>query len=195
MATPYAVAAVSETIIGVLTDAFPRADFPTAQIELYESNNFQNPIAEGISLYLYRVALNISRRNLPPRTGADGRSYRGPLPLDLYFLLTTWAPRAAQQQWLLGWAMRTLEDTPILHAGVLNHYASRGRTFRPDEQIELICDPLSMPDSANLWDAFKPNIPLMVNYIVRPVMIESVIAVPEAGLVQTREFDFAPGGR
>jgi hypothetical protein len=195
MATNYGIAAVSQTVLGLLTDACPRADFPNARFELYEMSNFQNPMAEGISLFLYRVALNISRRNMPPRLGPDGRRYRAPLALDLYYLLTAWSPSAVQQQWLLSWAMRTLDDTPILPAGLLNHYAARADTFRPDETVDFICDPLSLPDSYSVWDIFKPNVPLVVNYIARLVAIESPVELPEAEPVQTREFTFTKAGR
>ncbi len=195
MATNYGIASVSQTMLGLLSDACPRADFPNAQFELCEMNNFQQPMAEGISLFLYRVALNISRRNMPPRTGLDGRRYLPPLALDLYYLLTAWSASAAQQQWLLGWAMRTLDDTPILHAGLLNHYAARPDTFRPEETVDLICDPLSLPDSYSVWEIFKPNVPLVVNYIARLVAIESPVEFPEAEPVQTREFTFTKVGR
>jgi len=49
-----------------------------------------------------------------------GRRYRPSTPLDLWYLLTAWSSEAEEQQRLLGWAIRTLEETPILPAGFLN---------------------------------------------------------------------------
>ena len=60
-------------MLGLLSDAVPRDQFPNAQFELYQMSNFQQPMEEGISLFLYRIAANTSRRNLPPPTGS-GRS-------------------------------------------------------------------------------------------------------------------------
>jgi len=142
MATYQAIAAIGEAILGLLEAARPKPEFANAQFALYQSTNFQNPMEEGISLYLYRVATNTTRRNLPPHIGPDGRRYRPPLPLDLHYLLTPWARTAAKQQRLLGWSMRALEDTPILPAGLLNHYGTEPETFFPHETVELVCEPL-----------------------------------------------------
>src|SRR5262244_2648978 len=85
-------------MLGLLSDAVPRDQFPNAQFELYQMSNFQQPMEEGISLFLYRIAANTSRRNLPPTTGPDGRRFRPPIPVDLYYIATAWAPTAVRQQ-------------------------------------------------------------------------------------------------
>ena len=56
MASYHAIAAISSAILGLLQSACPKPEFDDAQFELYQSNDFQNPMAEGISLYLYRIA-------------------------------------------------------------------------------------------------------------------------------------------
>ena len=190
MATFHAIAATGEAILGLLRAARP-ADFENAQFLLYQPNDFQNPnpTLEGITLYLYRVAVNTTRRNLPPRIDPDGRRYRAPLPIDLHYLLIPWAKTAAKQQWLLGWSMRVLEDTPILPATLLNHHSSEANTFRLNEAVELVCEPISLQDIVNIWDAFKPNLQLSVAYVARMVMLDSLVELTEAPLIQTREFD------
>src|SRR6185295_4617840 len=105
----------------------------------------------------YRVATS-SRRNLPSRVGPDGKQYRPPLPLDLYYLLTAWAKTAVKQQRLLGFWIRELGDTPILPASLLNHFGPERDTFTPSEAVELIYEPLSLQDMANVWEPLKPNI-------------------------------------
>ncbi len=190
MATYQAIAATGEAILGMLEAARPRPEFATIQFALYQASNFQNPMEEGISLYLYRVATNTTRRNLPPRTSPDGRRYRPPLPLDLHYLLTPWARTAARQQRMLGWSMRVLEDTPILPTGLLNRYGTEPETFRSNETVELVCEPISLQEIVNIWDAFKSNLQLSAAYVARMITIDSLVELSEGPPAQTRVFDF-----
>ena len=191
MATYQAIAATSQAILGLLEDARPTSGFAGSRFALYRTADFQDPLDDGISLYLYRVSANQTRRNLAPRLAPDGRRYRASLPLDLSYLLTAWAQDAVKQQRLLGWAVRTLEDTPILPAGLLNRYGPEPEIFRPTETVELVSEPLSLADTTALWEVFKPNIEPSVAYLARMIAIESEIEVAEGRPVQTRVFDFA----
>ncbi len=191
MATYQAIAATGEAILGLLEAARPKPEFANIQFALYQASNFQNaPMEDGISLYLYRIATNTTRRNFPPRTDAQGHRYRPSLPLDLHYLLTPWARTAARQQRMLGWAMRALEDTPILPTGLLNHYGTESETFSQNETVELVCEPISLQEIINIWDAFKSNLQLSAAYVARMIAIDSKIEIPEGGRAQTRVFDF-----
>src|SRR5215510_6575265 len=119
MATYPAIAVTGQAILKLLADSCPREEFAAARFELFQVGNFSQspPMEEGISLFLYRLGVNAARRNLPSHVKFNGLRYRSPLPLDLYFLMTAWAKTAAKQQRLLGWAMRVLEDTPLLPSG------------------------------------------------------------------------------
>ncbi len=195
MATYHAIAATGEAIIGLLEASCPKPEFANARFTLYRSTDFQNPMDEGISLYLYRVAVNATRRNLPPRIAPDGKRYRSSLPVDLHYLLTPWAKTAARQQRLLGWSMRVLEDTSILPTGLLNHYVPETETFQPNETVELVFEPLSLQEIVNIWDVFKPNLQLSVAYVARMITIDSNIelSVSDGQLVQTRAYSFGKG--
>lgn len=193
MATYHAIAATSQTLLGVLRDACPRAEFSHAEFALYHASDFEKPMEEGISLCLYRVTINTAVRNLPPRTAVDGRRYRPSLPVDLHYLLTAWAKDAGMQQRLLGWGMRTLEDSTILPAGVLNSYMPEPDTFHGNETVEVICDPLSLQDWAAVWDKLKPKLQTSMTYVARMIAIDSSVELSQAVPVQTREFDFAKG--
>lgn len=143
-----------------------------------------------MTLYLYRVAFNTSRRNLPPAVGPDGRRYRPPIPLDLHYLLTPWGKTAAKQHRLLGWAMRELQNVPVLPASLLNSYAPEKETFRPAEAVEVFCDTLNLQDMSSVLDTLKLNQQLSVTYVARMLLIESAIPIAEAEPVQTRVFDY-----
>ena len=58
------------------------------------------------------------------------------------------------QQRLLGWAIRVLEDTPILPPGLLN-LASPTPVFAPNECVEVFLDPLPLADLLSLWDRLR----------------------------------------
>jgi Pvc16 N-terminal domain len=190
VAKAQAIAVTGQTVLGLLADNIPKSEFANARFELYQTANFSSPMEEGISLFLYRVEVNSSLRNLPVKTGLDGITRRPPLPLDLYYLLTVWAKDAVRQQRILGWAMRTLEDASVLSAGRLNHFGTESDVFQPGETVELIFQTLSLQDLSNLWSAFKTSIPVSVAYIARIVGIDSTVSTEQTAPVQTREMDF-----
>jgi hypothetical protein len=192
LATFPAIAATGLAVVGLLKDASAGTEFADLRFELFQAGDFSSgtPMTEGVSFYAYRVAVNASRRNLPPTTGPDGRRYRSPLPLDLYFLLSPWAKSAVRQLRILGWAMRELHNVPILPAGLLNHYGPEHDTFRPNEAVELMCETPTLQDMANVLEPIKHAQPLSVPYVARMVLIESSVPVVEGELVQAREFDY-----
>ncbi len=188
MATANAIAATGKAILWLIASGIPRDEFPAAKFELYQARDFQSPMQEGISLYLYRVTPAGEIRNYPPHVAPDGRKYRQQLPINLHYILSAWAREAFKQQRLLGWAMRILEDTPVLPANVLNQSGPERDTFRPTETVDLIMEAISIYDMGAVWDVSKPNVQPSVGYVARMVGLESQIEMVEAGPVQTREF-------
>jgi hypothetical protein len=188
MATHNAIAAIGQAVLGLLASACPRPEFASAQFELYQSHNLEAPMDEGISLYLHRITPANNIRNLPPRVAPDGRRYRPSLPIDIHYLLIAWARDAVKQHRLLGWAMRELENTPILHAGLLNQFGPEPDTFAPNETVDFILETISIADIGAIWEVhrhkFQPSIP----YTARMVRIDSDLEITDAGPVQTRVF-------
>ena len=176
----------------MLKDASAETEFAGLSVELLQANDFRAgaPMQEGLSLYLYRVAVNVSRRNMPPSVGPDGERYRPAIPLDLYYLLTPWGQTAAKQHRLLGWAIRELQNMPVLPAALLNNYVPESATFRPTETVELIFESVSVQDMMNITDPIKLTQPLSIAYVARIVALESTVRLVEAGPVQTRVLDY-----
>jgi hypothetical protein len=189
LATYNAIAATGQAILGLLADSCPKPEFAGASFVLYMPKDFQTPMEEGISLFLYRVAVNLGQRNQATRPRLDGLRPRPPLPLDLYYMLTPWAATAERQQRLLGWAMRTLEDTPILPSGHLNHYAPEANVFQPAETVELFYEPISLQDMVTIWEVFNPHEQLSITYVARMLSIESTQGTQDAEPVQTRKLE------
>ena len=189
MATFQAIAATGQAIIRLLADARPQPEFSTTRFELYQLSDFQDPMEEGVSFFLYRVAVNGTRRNVPPPVGPDGIRHRPPIPLDLHYIASVWAKSPVKQQRLLGWMIRQLEDVPILPTGLLNQSGPEPDVFRPNETVELILEQMSLQDWNNLWGVTKTTPPLSVGYVARMVGIESPVALTDT-LVQTREIGY-----
>src|SRR6266513_6470210 len=98
MASFQAIAVTGNTIRNLLAEASPRQVFPGAEFQLFRTANLVSPSFTdlGVSIYLYRVAYNATRRNRPPRTLLNGERFKPSVPLDLHFLLTAWAKTAEQ---------------------------------------------------------------------------------------------------
>ena len=194
MASPFAIAAVARTVLRAIEEACPREEFAgTPSFVLYQSHDFGTAtVTEGFSLMLWRVSVNTTARNQPPRRRADGLKARPPLPLDLHFVLTPWAAEAERQLRLLGWAMRFLEDNAILPASLLNHSLTRRDrpAFRADETVELCCDPPGVGDYLGLWDKYKTRWQTSVTYVARMVLIESEVTTRVEPVVRTRDFGY-----
>ncbi|MFN2441768.1 MAG: DUF4255 domain-containing protein [Thermoanaerobaculia bacterium] len=189
MAGPYAIAAVGKAIVSLLTAALPKPEFAGAPVELYQTKNLHEHMEEGVALYLHRITAGNNLRNLGPRTDIHGRRFRPSIPVDLHYLLVAYARDAFKQQRLLGWAMRTLEDTPVLHASLLNQYGPETDTFGENECVDVLLETLSINDIYTIWDAAKQQIQPSATYLVRMLTLESKVEWHEHDLVQTRVLD------
>jgi hypothetical protein len=176
-----AITAVSEALRGLLEAARP-AELATVPILLYRAGDFASPPANGVTLYLYRVAINGTTRNLPPRV-RGGRRYKPSLPLDLHYLLTPWAGDAGQQHLLLAWAMRAIEDAPILQAGLLNQ---SGEVFHAEEAVDVIAQPLSPAEMVSIWEFAKAQMQVSMTYVARSVLLDSAVEMDQPAPVRSR---------
>lgn len=192
LATYHAISAIGQAVVSLLKSARPAIEFPNIDVKLFQARDVQNVGDwEGLSLFLYRVTVSGSRRQMPATIGPGGRPYKRPLPLDLYYLLTAWAKTAEMQHLLLSWAMRTIEDSPSLPPSLLNSHFPNDRPFRGDETVEMLHDALSVQDLNNIWEILgKHNVQISASYVARVVPIDSRLQEPPAaGPVQTRVFD------
>jgi hypothetical protein len=144
-------------------------------------------MAQGVSLFLYRVHVNSTQR-APLVKDPMGNMRRQLLPLDLHLLVTVWAPKASLQHAILGWAMRLLEDNPVLSSSLLN--GVRDETFRGDETVEVVAGEMSNEELMRIWDDLGTDYQLSVPYVARVVRIESMYEAPGGEPVTTRRFEY-----
>jgi hypothetical protein len=192
MSTHAAIASTMEAIVRLLRASYDPDDFNGAVLDfqVYVSADFDQPMDQGVSLLLYRVYHNGSVRAPQGRLLPDGRRRHTELPVDLHFLLTAWATQASLQHEIAGWAMRVLEDQPLLSAGLLNSY--RPGVFRPDETVTLGPTDLSVEDVFRIWEVMiEHSYQLSVPYVARTLRLESLRLEREHGPAQERAFDMA----
>lgn len=191
MASYRATAVVCEAVIQLLRTNYRREEFDNRDLEfkVYLTKDFSQPMTAGVSLFLYRAIHNGTHRTPSGRLGPNGQRYRTQLPLDLHFLLTAWGGEASLQHTLVGWMMRTLEDTPILPAALLNAVAPD--VFHPDETVEIGLAELTTEDMLRLWDTLMQNVyQLSVPYIARNVRIESSQLLTAGQPIQERTLEY-----
>lgn len=158
--------------------------------EVYLAKDFLQPMAAGVSLFLYQVRPNGGHRTPSGRIGPGGQRLRPHLPVDLHFFLTAWGKDASLQHMIAGWMMRTLEDSPILSAGLLNALATD--VFGPDETLEIVLAELTNEELVRMWQALlETGYQLSVPYIARNVRIESTRQLAPAKPVLKRVIDYA----
>jgi hypothetical protein len=198
MATYRAVEATCEAVTSLLDQAW-RGDMPQSReadmpqsgqlrFEVYQTKDFAHPMSLGVSLFLYRVTVNVTQRTPVPRPGPKGRQRRAQLPLDLHFLLTPWADDSSLAQVILGWTMRTIEDMAILPAGLLN--TAIDGVFDDDETVEVVTGHMTNEEMFRIWDVLPQDYQISVPYTARIVRIDSNLDLNQAGPVLTKELDF-----
>lgn len=188
MARHQAIAAAAATLERLIRERYPRPPFGTLTVATYQFKDIEKGIAdEGFAIVLWRVTINSQRRARGPRTDIYGQSFRPSLPVDLSFMIMPIANTAEKQLRMLGWVMRALEDAGPLTAAQLNHSLSETDIFAPDEEVDLVCDPLSVADQLTLWDRLRKH-PLHVNYLMRMMLIDSEQTVELGGPVLERAF-------
>jgi hypothetical protein len=192
MATHRALGSVAEAVTRLLEQAWNATILNGIEprFEVYQGDDFDNPMDTGISVFVYRVAVDKVQRTLPPALP----NHRRPLPVVLDLLITAWARDVSAELDLLGWAMRTIADSPILSTGFLN--AAVPDVFLRDETVELVPGELSSDEIFQLWQALPgPGVQLSAAYVARVVRIESEIVDPVGGPVLTRVLQLAgPAG-
>src|SRR5262245_32699473 len=146
MANANGIAATSDGVRTVLERAATASPFSGLRIEHFGPKQLRSPPGDGetvVSIWLHRVAPSSVRRSSLPTVTLEGVTLNAPVLVDLHYLVTAWATSPLLQQQLLGWAVRALDDTPVLPSTLLNDGPWTG-VFRATETVELTAQPLTL---------------------------------------------------
>jgi hypothetical protein len=170
-----AIRDVGETLVDLLRDSLGGIFAAPEQIVLL------SPVEAKIggvrlTLFLYSVAPAAELRNELEIPGLLNGDEAVSEPLDLYYLLTAFAPpegddpteRTLDSHLLLGAAMRVFFDNGTLTGSVL-----RGELPR-DEELRLTLQPMTVEDLTRIWSVFPESVlHASASYLVTPVRLRS----------------------
>ena len=159
-----------------------------------------------LNLFLYQVTPNQGWRNvgLPSRDAQGDRVSNPPLALDLHYLLTAYGEQEFHGEILLGYAMQTLHETPVLPRDAIRLALGApppvtGSGLPPAqqalvaaeladqvEQIKITPQSLSTEEMSRLWTALHAHFRPSAVYQASVVLIESKRSRKSALPVRTR---------
>lgn len=194
MATYQAIHATSIAICNVLRQSRDPllfgADISDVGCRVFSTTDFTSNIpAEGeVALFPFRVDIDSVQRTLPARPRYDGIKERHHLPLQLHFLMIPRGNTAEQQQVIMGWMMRVIEDNTSIPANILNS-GSEG-VFADEEHVEITPTQLTTEEILRIWDQLPSDFNISVPYCARLLRIESPVRTDEGAPVLQRDLDF-----
>ena len=155
MANSRAIAAVSATLLGLLSDAIRATIRPSLDFELYQPKQFRRADAEGSS----HLPLAYRAEHQPPQFRHSHRPFWPPIPWlhsdrpllsNRAFRRAGGAPTAAARLGDPGDARARSDGAPHL-----NHYLAESDIFPETESLDAIREALSVADYLTLWDRLK----------------------------------------
>ena len=156
----------------------------------------------SLNLHLYHVAHDADGGNdLPLRPAGRNPIATRPLPLKLYYVLTPHSLNedsdadTAGRQMLMGLAMKTLHDIPVID----DQLALDGSPLLPavgERRVEIILRPVSPEEAVNFWSADQMRTArLAAYYEVRTILLEAEPATSATGVVAALALDVRPEAR
>jgi hypothetical protein len=170
---------VGETLVELLRSELAGLVNSPQQIALTSPVNAEQQQIR-LTVFLYSVTPTAELRNAPPIRIAPGQERRPPLPLDLYYLMTAFAPdtiqdptdRTLEADRLLGAAMQVFYDNGILSGGTLRGIIPR------DSELRLTLQPITVEDLTRVWSVFPEQVyRASVSYLVTPARIDSRVVL------------------
>ena len=183
------IAGTSTSLIKLLEHSYLEANngLDSLAFEVFSTTDFSGQPAGHVTLFLYRVDVDRTRRHsdLPRETPQSPR--RTALALELRYLLTVWGSTAEQEQEVLAQCMEILDRHAVLSGGLLDS----NYVWEEGTEIKIALESISNEDMLRLWDSLEPAYRLSVSYLVRTVLLRP-LSREEPPLVDTRTNVWTP---
>jgi hypothetical protein len=181
MSNSAAIAAVTATLRNLLTAGVATdTDLVDATVTIQPPDRARanGNSANQINVFLYHVSPSSQWRNMPyPGSARPGDNGNPVLGLNLYYLITAFGRDNDSQRpfshQLLGRAMSTLHDHPLLGADEIKSVLPGNDLWNQVERVRFTLQPFSMEEIAKLWTSFQTQYRLSVAYEASVVLIES----------------------
>ena len=209
MSNAYAVAGVTAILQGLIGDGFAENDVTNA-IGVSPSVRAVPPDMingdTGINIFFYQATPNPAWRNecLPSQNARAERITNQPMALDLHYLISAHAENDLFSEILLGSAMQSLHEKPVVSRGEVKSLLSAAGSASVrnalsgsglSNQLELIKvtpEFLSNEDMSKLWSAVQSNYRSSATYMVTVVLIEAEKPARPPLPVLTRHIEAQP---
>ena len=135
-----------------------------------------------LNLFLYQSQVNAAFRNSEiPQQAKSGETGIPPLALNLYYMITAYGEEQRMDEevashHLLGRAMSTLHDHPLLGADEIKNALDGNDLYRQIERVRFTLQPMAVDEISKLWSAFQTPCRLSAFYEAAVVLIESTRA-------------------
>lgn len=176
MSNPLAIAAVTTTLRSLLIGRLGSVDVTARPLD--KARNGAN--TNQVNLFLYQTAADAALVNLPmPGQGKPGESGLPPLPLTLYYLISSYGQNDddIQGHRLLGQAMSVFHDHPLLGSAEIRDACAadlaESDLHNQIERVRITREPMSVDEMSKLWMTFKSEYRISAAYQVSVVLIES----------------------
>jgi len=144
--------------------------------------------ARRVNLFLYKAQENASLKNMDwqVKRGDAGQLVPPPLSLNLFYLMTPYAPNDPQSgnsaaHEILGEAMRVFYENPIVSADYLVEGLADA-----NHQIKIMLNTLDLEELSRVWNTFTQPFRLSVLYEVSVVQIDMLTASERAMAARVR---------
>lgn len=134
--------------------------------------------ARRVNLFLYKLVENqfLKNQDFTVRAGNPNQLVPAPLSLNLFYLLTPYAPNDplegnASAHQLLGEAMRVLYENPVVPSIYLDAGLADAR-----EHLQIASDTLDPEELRGIWTTFSQPFRLSVMYQVSTVQLDQLPA-------------------
>jgi len=181
MSHPSAIAAVTETLRSLIASEGLVPDVTALPPDQAASGTNRR-----VNLFLYHIGINAALRNQEfpwqGRGGGDTQAHPPPflLPLQLHYLLTSFADNEVESHEALGHAMRVLHDHAQLTAEEIENAVTNAQVPLPEsnihlqpEKVKVSLIAMNTDEMTKIWTAFQSAYRLSIAYEVSVVLIDS----------------------
>lgn len=205
------MAATSAVIRGILMERMTAHQFVGTTLvtavapDLVPLDSMAEP---RLNLFLHRVSRNRGYPDVPSYASEPGASVYGKLVVDLHYVLTAYAHKDTDAEFLLGEAMLILHENQRISRGEIRRMFSPALNPPPqlqppdadatgisdqNEAITVTFEPFSTEDMSHLWSTFQSRYRPSACYLVTAVELEHERRAPIPRVVLYRGVPDAQG--
>ena len=196
MSRPSAIAAVTTALQNMIQTAISDSSAdPAVQDGRVTSRPPDKARADGlvnqVNVFLYRTSVDAAWRNQQPPGLRPGEVGYPPLPLVLSYVVTAYGRDDDEilAHRLLGIAMSTVHDEPVLSPAVLAAAGPGSGVDSQPERIRIVPGPIPQDEISRMWSTFQTGYRISATYDVGVVLIDSNRAASAARPVEMRGAD------